>query len=70
MLRKLPTQTTAPLFSTLVFAGFHDQSPLLTMLEHCDTMGRAWLPLACISCTFQLVHVYKINLFFQVKSAQ
>ena len=31
--RELPTQTTTPLFSTLMFADFHNQSPLLTMLK-------------------------------------
>ena len=31
MVRELPTQTTAPLFSTLMFARFPNQSPLLTM---------------------------------------
>ena len=30
--RELPTQTTPPLFSTLMFAGFPNQSPLLTMV--------------------------------------
>ena len=29
--REIPTQTSAPLFSTLVFAGFHNKSPLLTI---------------------------------------
>ena len=31
--RAILTETTAPLFSTLMFAGFHNQSPLLTMVK-------------------------------------
>ena len=31
--RELPIKTTAPLFSALMFVGFHNQSPLLTILN-------------------------------------
>ena len=31
MVRELPTKTTAPLFSTFMFAGVPNKSPLLTM---------------------------------------
>ena len=42
---RLPTETTqlttAPLFSTLMFVGFHNQSSLLTMMSHDFYLTRA-----------------------------